>query len=99
MTANIHHLSENRVLRIFEPKREEVSGGWGRLHNQLHNLCTSPNTVWMFKKRRVRWVGHVAHLGEMRNAYKILSDSLKGRDHLEDLGMDGKIIFEWILEK
>jgi hypothetical protein len=38
---------ENRVLkRIFGPKKEEVSGGWRRLHNEeLHNLCSSPNII------------------------------------------------------
>jgi hypothetical protein len=38
---------QNRVLRrIFGPKREEVVGGWGRLHNEeLRNLCRSPDTV------------------------------------------------------
>jgi hypothetical protein len=35
----------------------------------------------------------------MRNAYKISSENLKGRDHLEDVGVDGKIILEWILRK
>jgi hypothetical protein len=38
-------------------------------------------------------------VGEVRNAYRFWSDNLKGRDHLEDLGVDGRIILEWILEK
>jgi hypothetical protein len=38
-------------------------------------------------------------MGEMRNAYTILVENLKGRDHSEDLGVDGKIILEWILGK
>jgi hypothetical protein len=59
---------ENRVLsRIFEPKREEVTGGWRRLHNEeLHNLYTSPYIIRVIKSRRMGWVGHVAHM-EMRN--------------------------------
>jgi hypothetical protein len=38
---------ENRVLRrIFGPKRDEVMGGWSKLHNEeLHNLYTSPNII------------------------------------------------------
>jgi hypothetical protein len=36
-------------------------------------------------------------MGEMRNAYNILDGSLKGRDHSENLGVDGKITLEWIL--
>jgi hypothetical protein len=59
---------QNRVLRrIFGPKREEVEGGLRGLHNELRNLYTSP----VIKSRRTRWVGHVACMGEMRNAYKI----------------------------
>jgi hypothetical protein len=61
---------ENRVLRrIFGPKREEVAGGWRRLHNEeLHNLYTSPSVIRVIKSWRMRGVGHVAHMGEMRNA-------------------------------
>jgi hypothetical protein len=49
------------------------------------------------KLRRVDLAGHVACMGEMRNAYRIVVENQKGRDHLEDLGIDGKIILEWIL--
>jgi hypothetical protein len=64
---------ENRVLRIFGPKREEMAGGWGRLHNEeLHNLYASPHIIRVIKSRRMRWVGHVACMGAMRNAYNIL---------------------------
>jgi hypothetical protein len=70
------------------------------LHNEdLHNLYASPNIIRLIKSRSMRWVGHVAHMGEMRNAYKIWLENLKGRDHLEDLGVDGRIILEWILGK
>jgi hypothetical protein len=50
-------VSENRVLRrIFGPKREEVAGGWRRLHNEeLYNLYTSPNIIRVIKSRRMRW--------------------------------------------
>jgi hypothetical protein len=47
-----------------------VAGGWRRLHNELHNLYTSPNIVKMVKSRRIRLVGHATHTGEMRNAWK-----------------------------
>jgi hypothetical protein len=65
---------ENRVLRrIFEPKREEVAGGWRRLHNEeLHNMYTSLNIIRVIKSRMMKWVGKVAYVGEMRNAYKFL---------------------------
>jgi hypothetical protein len=65
---------ENRVLRRrFEPKRDEVTGDWRKLHNEeLHNLYSSPNIIRMIKSRRMRWAGHVARMGETRNAYRIL---------------------------
>jgi hypothetical protein len=43
--------------------------------------------------------GHVARIGEMRNAYKMLVGNLKGGDHLEELSVDGKTLLEWMLEK
>jgi hypothetical protein len=61
---------ENRVLRIiFGPKRDEVTGGWRKLHNELHNLYSSP--IKMIKSRRMRWTGHVARMGrsEMHIGY------------------------------
>jgi hypothetical protein len=47
----------------------------------------------------MRWVGHVARIGEIRYVYNILSGNLKGRDRADDLGVDGKITLEWILGK
>jgi hypothetical protein len=65
---------ENRVLRtIFGPKRDEVTGGWRKLHNEeLRNLYSLPNINIMIKSRRMRWSGNVARIGEKRNAYRIL---------------------------
>jgi hypothetical protein len=50
-------VSEKRVVRrIFGPKKEEVAGGWRRLHNEeLHNLYTSPNLTGVMKSRRIKW--------------------------------------------
>jgi hypothetical protein len=65
---------ENRVLRrIFGPKRDEVTGGWRRLHNEeLHGLYSSPSIVRVIKARRMRWAGHMVRIGEVRGAYNIL---------------------------
>jgi hypothetical protein len=59
---------DNRVLRIFGPKRDEVPGGWRKLYNEeLHNLYSPQNVIRMNKSRRLRWVGLVAGMGEERN--------------------------------
>jgi hypothetical protein len=83
---------ENRVLmRIFGRKRDEVTGGWSKLHNEeLHVLYSSPSIVRVIKTRRLRWAGHVARMEELRGAYNILVGSLRGGDHWEDLGVDGR---------
>jgi hypothetical protein len=71
---------QNRVpRRIFEPKRDEVPGGWRKLHNELHNLHSSPSIIRVIKSRRMRWAGHVARIGEKRNAYTILVGTPEGK--------------------
>jgi hypothetical protein len=67
-------LLDNRVLRrIFGPKRDEVIGGWRKLHNEeLHNLYSQPSVIRMIESRRMRWLGSVARMREKRNAYRIL---------------------------
>jgi hypothetical protein len=51
------------LRRIFGPKRDEVTGGWRKLHNEeLHNLFSSP-IIRTTKSRRMRWAGHVAQMG------------------------------------
>jgi hypothetical protein len=64
---------ENRVLRIFVPKGNEVTGEWNKLHNEeLHSLYSYPNIIRQIKSSRKRWAGHVARMGEERNVYKVL---------------------------
>jgi hypothetical protein len=61
------------LRKKFGPKRDEVIKGWRKLHDeQLHNLYGSPSIIRMTMSRRMRWAGHVARMGEKRNAYKIL---------------------------
>ena len=57
---------ENRVLRrVFGPKRDEVTGEWRKLHNEeFRDIYSLPNIVRVVKSRRMRWVGHVARMGE-----------------------------------
>jgi hypothetical protein len=74
-------LFENRVLRrIFGLKRDEVTGEWRRLHNEeLYDVYSSPNIIWVIKSRRMWWAGHVARMGEERGAYRILVGTPEGR--------------------
>jgi hypothetical protein len=68
------------VLRkIFGPKREE-DRSWRKLHNdELHSLYSSPNIIWVIKSRRMRWAGHVAHMGEGRCVYRVLVGRPEGK--------------------
>jgi hypothetical protein len=72
---------ENRVLRrIFGPKRDEVMGEWRRLHNEeLCDLYSSPSIIRISKSRRMRLAGHVARMGEKRNAYRLLMGKPEGK--------------------
>jgi hypothetical protein len=76
---------ENRVLRrIFGPKRDGVTGGWRKLHNEdLHNLYTSPSIIRIIKSRRMRWAGHVARMGAKRNVCRLLVGKPEGKRPLE----------------
>jgi len=72
-------------------------GGWRRLHSEeLHNLCTSSNTFKMIKSWTVRWVVYVAHMRDEK-CIQNFGQKIKGRNHSEDLGIDGMIVLEWIL--
>jgi hypothetical protein len=64
---------ENRMLRrAFGPKRDEVTGKWKKLHNEeLNDLYSLPNIVRVVKLRRMRWAGHVAHMGEDRGVHRV----------------------------
>ena len=84
------------LRRIFEPRRDEVSGEWRRLHNEeLNDLYSSPNIVRVIKSRRMRWAGHVARMGEERGFIGSWWGNLRERDHWGDLGVDGWISRRW----
>ena len=72
---------ENRVLRrVFVPKRDEVTGEWRKLHNEeLRDLYSLPNIVRVVKSRRMRWAGHVAHVGEGRGVHRVLVGKPEGK--------------------
>jgi hypothetical protein len=84
---------ENRVLRIFQHKRDEVTGEWKKLHNDLY--C-SPNIIQMMKSRKMRWAGLVVRMEERSGVHSVLVGKPEGKNHLEDPGVDGRIILKWI---
>ena len=87
-------VSENRVLRIFGPKRDEVIGEWRKLYNEeLNDLYSSPNIVRVIKSRGMRWAGHVVHVGEGRGMYRVWLGSMREGDCWSDSGIGGRIIF------
>jgi len=55
----------------LELKRRKTT--WGKLHNdELHSPYSSPNIVRVIRSRRMRWAGHVAHIGEGKSVYRVL---------------------------
>ena len=68
------------VLRgIFGLRRDEVTGEWRRLHDEeLKDLYSSPIIVQVIKSRRMRWIGHVARMGEEREVYRVLVGKREG---------------------
>jgi hypothetical protein len=61
LTLKEEHMQEcqNKVLRrIFVPNRDEITVKWRELYSeeQLNDMYCSPNTVWVIKSRRMRWV-------------------------------------------
>jgi hypothetical protein len=72
---------ENSVLRrIFGPKRDEITSEWRKLLNEeLNDLYSLPNIVWVIKLRRMRWAGHVACMVERRGIYRVVVGKLEGK--------------------
>jgi len=71
---------DNRVLRVFRSKRDEVTGEWKKLHNEeLRDLYSLPNIVRVVKSRRMRWAWHVARMGERRGVHMVLVGKPEGK--------------------
>ena len=70
---------ENGVLkRIFGPKRDEVTWEWRKLHDEeLNGLYSSPTIVRVIESKRMRWMEHVARMGESRGVYRVLVGKLE----------------------
>jgi hypothetical protein len=83
-------------MKFLPMHSSPVARGWRGLHSdELHNVYALPDIIKVIKSR-MRWAWHLACMGEMRNASKFWSGSLKGIDHSEDLGVDWRIILERI---
>ena len=68
------------LRRVFGPKRDDVTGEWRKLHNEeLRDLYSLPNIVWVVKSRRMRWVGHVACMEEGRVVHRVLVGKPEGK--------------------
>jgi hypothetical protein len=75
------------LRRIFGPKRDEMIGGWRKVHNvEIHNLYSSPYIIRMIKSKRMRWAGNVARMGEKMNAYRVLLGKPEGKRPLGRTG-------------
>jgi hypothetical protein len=74
---------ENRVLRRkFGPKRDEVTGEWRKLLNELlHDLYSSPSIIRIIMSRRMRWAGHVARMGRTVTRIGFWSESQREGCH------------------
>jgi hypothetical protein len=87
------------LRRIFRLKRNEVPGGWRKLHNEeLSDMYSSPSIIRSRRSRSMRSAEHVARMGEKRNMYRLLvGKPQRERHHKEDLDAGGYITLIWIL--
>jgi len=68
------------IFIYFRPKRDKVTGEWRRVHNEeLNDLYSSPNILWVIKSRRMRWAGHVARMVVERGVYRVLVGKPEGK--------------------
>jgi hypothetical protein len=59
----------------------------------------SSNIIRVIKSRKLRWAGHLAHIGRGEVGTGFWCRNLRDGDHLEDQSAAGRIIFKWIFEK
>jgi hypothetical protein len=80
--------------RIFGPMKDEVTGEWRKLHNEeYNNMYCSPIIIRVIKPRRIKWTGRA------KMYTRFWWGELRERDHLEDPGVDGRVILRWVFRK
>ena len=68
------------LRRVFEPKKDELTGEWRKLHKEeLRDLYSLPNIVRVVKSKRMRWAGYVARMGEGRAVHRVLVGKPEGK--------------------
>jgi hypothetical protein len=96
----IGRVFENGVLReIFGLKRDEVTREWRRPHKEELLVASSSNINLVIKSRGMRWVGHVACMGDRRGVYRVLVRRPEGTNNFQYTGVDGRMILKWIFMK
>jgi hypothetical protein len=91
---------ENRVLRIFGPKRDEVTGGWRKLHNEeLHNFYSWPSIINNNDQVKEDEMGRTCIRNGSKDAYRILVGKHEEKRPLGRPRRRGRTILKWILER
>jgi hypothetical protein len=85
------------VEGVFGPKRDEVTGKWKTLHNELNDLYSLPNIARVVKLR-MRWMGHMARM-EKRSLHRVFVGKPEGKSPWGDPDIDGRIILTRIFRK
>jgi hypothetical protein len=88
------------MMRIFGSKRDDVTVEWRKVHyEELNDLYSSLNIIWVIKTRIMRWAGHVARLGRAGVCTGFWWGNLREIDHSENPDADGRIILRYIFRK
>ena len=68
----LHHFYSQNNFRLIKSKNRGDN-------NELYDLYSSPNIILVIKSRRMSWAGHVAHMGDMRGAYRVFVGTPDGK--------------------